>query len=197
MFTGIVSNLGKVKEIIKHKENLILEICADKNFLKEIQKGDSISVNGACLTVTQTMPKSFKADVMPETLKLTNINLLKKNSIVNLENPLKINEKISGHFVSGHIDDCCPILSYIKNKKGKILRIFLPKNLKKYIAYKGSVAINGVSLTVMEVNEKSFSVALIPYTLKNTNLGKLKNDDKVNIEVDLLARYLEKIYKTK
>ena len=193
MFSGIVSQLGTIKSIRKIDNNYSFQIKTKSDFLKQLSLGDSVSINGICLTTTEVKPTYFSVDVMPETQKLTNLKFLKENDVLNLENSLRINEKISGHFVSGHIDSCEKVLSFKEDKDGFILTVFLSPHLRKYITYKGSITINGVSLTVMKVNKESFSVALIPFTLENTNLGQLKKYDTVNIEIDLIARYVESL----
>ena len=195
MFSGIISHLGKVADIQKKDENSVLKINTKNSFLKDTEIGESIAVNGVCTTVTNIDSDTFSVDIMPETLRLTNLFDLNVEDTINLEKSLKIGDRISGHFVSGHVDSCEEVLSFTKTDDGKILTISLNEKINKYVPLKGSITINGVSLTVMDVDEKSCSIALIPHTLEETNLGKLEKSDKVNVEVDMIARYLEKINK--
>jgi len=190
MFTGIIEEIGIVKNISPEKNVSIFEI-ETKSILKNKKIGDSIAVNGACMTITNIQKKIFSFDVMAESLEKTNLKNLKKSDKVNLESALKLNQSLDGHIVQGHIDATGIVQSLKKIKKHVILEIKFPKNLKKYIAYKGSITINGVSLTISDTKAETFKVDLIPHTLKITNLGKLKKHDKVNLEVDIIARYLE------
>lgn len=193
MFTGIIREKGKIKEIRSGKTNVILVIEA-KKLLADAKPGDSVAVDGVCLTVTQRRGKQFNVDVMPETLKKTIIEKYRVGQKVNLEKPLKVGDTLDGHFVQGHVDGKGTIKSLIRDKKdGVILTVKFPQELGKYIAMKGSITINGVSLTVMGVTQDTVMVALIPTTLELTNLGGLKKGDEVNLEVDVLARYLEKL----
>ena len=193
MFTGIIREKGKIKEILSGKTNVILVIEA-KKLLADAKPGDSVAVDGVCLTVTQRRGKQFNVDVMPETLKKTIIEKYRVGQKVNLEKPLKVGDTLDGHFVQGHVDGKGTIKSLIRDKKdGVILTVKFPQELGKYIAMKGSITINGVSLTVMGVTQDTVMVALIPTTLELTNLGGLKKGDEVNLEVDVLARYLEKL----
>lgn len=184
MFTGIIKEIGFLKNKIKHSKAVFdLEIACKKIKPKA---GDSIAVNGVCLTVVKKTNTGFWTNVVSETFKKTNLKFLNTNSPVNLEPALKMNDKFDGHFVTGHIDDIGTVLKI----SARELIISFPKNLSKFIAKKGSVALNGVSLTVAKVQKNKLSVALIPFTNKNTNLGILKKGDKVNIEIDIIARYL-------
>ena len=191
MFSGIIQKTAKAKNIRRQGKNLWLQISAPKGFMARV--GESISVDGICSTVEQKTGKFFSFYFMPETLKRTNLNSVNNNHLFNLELPLTLNSLISGHLVSGHIDTTSKVKSI--NQEDKSIQIEFQIDLKftKYIIYKGSIAVNGVSLTVVTVNPNSFSVSLIPFTLKNTNLGQLKVGDIVNIEVDQIAKYLEKL----
>lgn len=184
MFTGIIKEIGILKKAAKSGTSLSLKISSKKIKAKA---GASISVNGACLTVTKKTKFGFEAEVMPETLRCTNLGKLHIGAQVNLEPSISAKDSFDGHFVTGHVDSSCKVL-----KTGSRLFIELPKKLAPFIAGKGSVAINGVSLTVAKVKKGNFEIALIPFTLKNTNLGKLKIGDYVNIEVDLIARYINR-----
>ncbi|PIP19396.1 MAG: riboflavin synthase [Candidatus Omnitrophica bacterium CG08_land_8_20_14_0_20_41_16] len=187
MFTGIVEELGEVKKISRRGAVTLFEIKADKT-LSETKIGESISVNGACLTVVQIGKDSFSFEVMPETLKVTNLGILRINEKVNLERSLKIGDRVSGHFVLGHID-CLGII----RKKGIVsgnlgFEIVVPVKFIKYCLLKGSIAIDGISLTIADKKSNTFMVYIIPHTLKNTTLSFKGPSDKVNIEFDMLAK---------
>ncbi|MBU1031671.1 riboflavin synthase [Patescibacteria group bacterium] len=188
MFTGIISNLGK----LNNKNGAIFTFSADSVFCKKISKGTSIAINGTCLTVFKKPTKnSFSVEVMPETQNKTMLGHLKINDLVNLELPLTPQSFLSGHIVQGHIDTVSKLLSIKKEKNSRILKFFTPRGFKKYIIEKGSIAINGVSLTIIKATKNNFTVGIIPYTWDNTMFHILKPADFVNIEVDILAKYLE------
>ncbi|MBD3341675.1 MAG: riboflavin synthase [Candidatus Lokiarchaeota archaeon] len=196
MFTGIIQETGKVLKIEKDKKASIFSI-QTKKILKDKKIGDSIAVNGTCVTITKIDGKNFDFDAMPETLEKTNFGELKKNSEVNLEPSMRLHQSLDGHFVQGHVDTTADVES-LKNIKNRIvLTVKFSPNISKYLAFKGSVTINGVSLTISDLQKDTFSVDLIPLTIEKTNLGKLKKGDKVNIEVDLVARYLERLLNNK
>lgn len=188
MFTGIIEKTGVIKKI--GKNNLTI---AARNFLADVKIGDSIAVNGVCLTVIDLDGGKFKIELMPETLRLTNFSNLKSGDKVNLEKSLKVGDKLDGHLVLGHVDGVCKVSKVHKVKSDVVLEFKTPRESMSYIARKGSVALDGVSLTVVDVNRRSgiFTVALIPHTLKNTTLDDKKLGDRVNIEVDILAKYLK------
>ncbi len=177
MFTGIIKSIGEVLEA----GNNLLRI--EHNL--EVAAGDSVAVNGVCLTVND----DFAFDVMDETLSCTNLGGLEVGDKVNLETGMELGDKIDGHLVSGHVDFVSEVIGF----DDEILRVSFPADYAKFFALKGSVAINGVSLTVSGLGEDWLEVSLVDFTLKNTNLGELKAGDKVNIEVDLIARYLERM----
>lgn len=181
MFTGIVKEIGSLKKTRTSSGITTLEITSK---LKP-KAGDSISVNGVCLTVTKKTASGFLVDVVKETLSRTNLGKLKVGEKVNLEPSLKIGDSLDGHFVTGHIDACGKVL-----KNGEELLVSFPAKLRPFIAKKGSITINGVSLTVANLKNTILTSALIPFTQKHTNLGLLKKGDLINIEVDILARYL-------
>jgi len=192
MFSGIVEELGEVKRISRRGNIILFEIKA-KKISEETKIGDSISLNGACLTVIKIDPAparrgwvSFEA--MPETLKITNLGLLKISDKANLERSLKMGDRISGHFVTGHVD-CIGIIRR-KNYIGGNLcfEVAVPLNFMKYILPKGSIAVDGISLTIVDKKSNAFTVYVIPHTLKNTTLGLKGPSDKVNIEFDILAK---------
>ncbi|MEK7524123.1 MAG: riboflavin synthase [Patescibacteria group bacterium] len=191
MFTGIIREIG----VIKSKTTSHTGVTAFTIGSKKLhpRPGDSIAINGACLTVVKKSKGSFGVEAIAETLKRTNLGLLASGGKVNLEPALKVGDSLDGHMVSGHIDDTVKILAMNQTKKDDvIMTLELPKNLSRFIVEKGSVTLNGVSLTVTSVKSGSFTVALIPYTLKETNLAELGAGSVINLEVDLIARYILK-----
>jgi len=192
MFTGIVKERGKILEIKKSKGKTRFAIFS-KIIVPKLKIGSSISCNGVCLTVVARRKNYFEVEAIPETLKRTNLGELKKGDFINLEPSLRLNDELGGHFVVGHIDATGEVLSIKKEGDSILMEIKPPKPLFKYIAHKGSISCDGVSLTIAKLKKDSFVVALIPHTLRVTNLSKKKINDKINLEVDLIARYLEKI----
>lgn len=191
MFSGIVQEIGTITDL--KTKNGLLELIVSCEKLSGIELGDSISVDGCCQTVTETFKKSFTVQATEETLQKTNFKNYKVNDKVNLEPALKLGDKISGHLVSGHVDSTGEIYEVINDGDNTIVKIKYPKELKKFIAKKGSVTVNGVSLTVIESNAEGnciFSFTLIPFTKSNTNLGLIKKGNLVNLEIDLVSRYL-------
>ncbi len=194
MFTGIIEEIGKIQRIHHSSDSCIFTISA-KKILSDMHIGDSIAVNGTCLTVCRFNENSFSADVMPETVRRTNLNALRSGSPVNLERAMPANGRFGGHIVSGHIDGTGVIQSFTKEKNAVWLKISARPELLRYIVEKGSIAIDGVSLTVAEINAKTFSVSLIPHTGEETILLTKKSGDMVNLECDILAKYIEKLCK--
>ena len=192
MFTGIIEETGTVQSITRHGSSIALCIAADK-VTEGTVVGDSIAVNGVCLTVTSLNGKRFTADVMPETVHRTSFSKLAAGSKVNLERALRASDRLGGHIVSGHVDGCGVIGSMVRDGIATRVTVKLPESLLRYIAVKGSVTIDGVSLTVTDVDANSFSVSLIPQTKAVTTLGDAKVGRIVNVEVDLLARYTERL----
>lgn len=189
MFTGIIEETGLVKTLSKNENNaLIIVECLD--VLKDTKIGDSISINGICQTVNDLSSHTFSAQVSSETLAVTTFP--KQGEKVNLERALTLNSRLGGHIVTGHIDGVAKVKNINKQSEFYNLNFEAEKILQKYIALKGSIAINGISLTVSGVNPDGFNAAIIPHTFKNTNLCELKQGDFVNIEVDILAKYIEK-----
>ena len=183
MFSGIVQEYSKsiLKEIKPY--GLSLSIKVSKKFTKGLKKGDSVAVNGVCLTVKKFKPEQIYFDVIHESLKLTNLNNLDSKAPANLERSLRLGEEIGGHLVSGHIHTKAKVLSFEKGKEN-LLKVQLPNSISNYILKKGYVAINGISLTVVKVNNKSFLTSIIPETLQNTNLKFIEEGTIVNIEAD-------------
>lgn len=192
MFTGIIEEVGVIEELDNRGSYARINIGC-KRILEDIKIGDSISVNGVCLTVTDISGKGFYADVMPETYRRTNLSLLKKGDKVNLERAMKLNGRFGGHIVLGHVDGVGEIIEKEKEHNAIIYSIRPPFELLKYIIFKGSVAIDGISLTVSELEENCFKVSIIPHTAENTILSEKRNGDKVNIECDVIGKYVERL----
>ena len=196
MFSGIIENKGTVKEFKKCKD-YILVLDTDLNF-SDIKKGSSVCCNGVCLTVTSKKRHSKKTklsfDVSKETVNCTNFSQLKIGDLINIEKSLRVGDEISGHFVFGHVDDTAELVSKKKVGSSYELKFRVSKSLRKFIAKKGSVAINGISLTINNIKKYEISLNIIPYTWSKTNLHSLKVGDRINLEVDMLARYVTKNY---
>lgn len=191
MFTGIVEEVGSLKEISLGSGFGNIEINASK-VLEETKIGDSIAVNGVCLTVNKLNDNSFVADIMGETLNRTNLGKLKTGDNVNLERALKLSDRLGGHIVSGHIDGKGKIISIDHKEDGTWFTISADKEILKYIIFKGSIAIDGISLTVAYVDNEVFKVSVIPHTLNNTILAYKIEGSEVNLENDLVGKYIEK-----
>ena len=191
MFTGIIEEVGLVKAITNNK---IVVKCSD--ILSQIAIGDSVAVNGVCLTVTAFDSAEFCADISPETYRITNLQNIKLNDFVNLERAMLANGRFGGHIVSGHIDGIGQIVSVISNSDFYDFEIKLAPTEARYVIKKGSITINGISLTVAEVVNDRVKLAIIPHTFENTNLKRLKIGDVVNVEVDIFAKYIEKFLST-
>ena len=191
MFTGIIEELGKILDVTSNK--ITVECVA---VLEGTKLGDSIAVNGVCLTVVQILSHGFIADVSPETFKVTALGDLSVGDFVNLERAMKADGRFGGHIVSGHVDGRGKFISCKKSGVFYELEIELPSELAKYTIKKGSIAINGISLTIAELDKNRVNVAMIPHTYENTNIKNLKNGDFVNIEVDMVAKYIEKFLST-
>ena len=195
MFTGIIKNKAEFVSLKKDKSKYFLTLSTVQKFTnKDI--GSSISINGICLTLIRAKLIKNKCQIMfylsPETLRLSNLRFLKKKENVNIEKSLRFGDEISGHFVQGHVDDCSSI-SKIKIKRGSwYINVKYKQKFKKYIIKKGSIAINGVSLTIVSVSKNYFQLVIIPHSLKLTNLINLKKNDKVNVEFDIILKYLNR-----
>lgn len=193
MFTGIVEDVGTVKELKPRKEEVILTIQPGNVDVKEIKLGESISVNGTCLTVTSVGKSTFTVEASHETLKRTNLSRLGVGSKVNLERSLKLGDRLGGHIVNGHVDGFGKVESTQRRGKSVEFWFSLPSELSKYIVEKVSVAVDGVSLTINEVKGNRFSVNIIPYTQEATIFADLKPGDYVNVECDIIGKYVEKL----
>jgi len=194
MFNGIISNTGIIKKISKQNNNCIIYIKTNMSFNKN-EIGSSISTSGVCLTLNSFKNNVIKFFISKETLSKTTFKNLKSGSCVNLEKSLKFGERISGHFVQGHVDTTSTIKNISHIGKSLVIKFRLSRKYLKYLVYKGSISINGVSLTVSRVLNNAFEISVIPQTLKLTNLIYLKKNDRVNIEFDLMGKYIKKIFK--
>lgn len=194
MFTGIIETTGVIKKI-GNKNGKVYFTVAVKNFLRDIKIGSSIACDGVCLTVIKKTKDDFVVELMPETLKVAKFEQSKTGDLINLEKSLKIGERLDGHFVMGHADGTGVVDKIIQDGEYREIIIKASQKLIKYFALKGSVSVNGASLTISGVEKNKFKVSLITHTLKITNLSSLRVGDMVNLEIDMLARYLEAFYR--
>ena len=193
MFTGIIKKVSKVHNVYNKKGSLFVEINIPRGW--KIELGESISINGVCSTVKKVSKKSFTVEYMPETVGKTTVGSYKKGTEVNLEKSLRMSDLLDGHLVQGHVDTTGKIVEIKKVKKSKVLKIEVPKEFMKFLAPKGSVSVDGISLTIVDSKKDWLAVSLVSYTLENTNLGKIKVGEKVNIETDAIAKYIFNILK--
>ena len=191
MFTGLIEEIGEVKFRSQKSNSLILGIKGEKT-LKDSRAGDSICVDGVCLTISNIKNKILFFDVMAETLKVSTLKEIRIGKRINLERALKVDARFGGHFVSGHIDGIGKIIGITLRGNSKEIKIATPSDFMQFIVPKGSIAVDGVSLTVVDAGRNYFTVSLIPHTLKNSTLGMRRQGDKVNIELDILAKYVAK-----
>jgi riboflavin synthase len=196
MFTGIVEEVGKIRKIEQRGENRRITIEA-ANTPKELGTGHSVAVSGVCLTALDIKPKSFCADLAPETWVRTSFSRIHESALVNLELPMKADGRFGGHIVQGHVDGVGKVVEFerIADSENWWLHIALPSEIEKYTVYKGSICIEGISLTVAKLEQNRCSIAIIPHTVELTNLGSLKPGDPVNLEADVIAKYVEKMMK--
>jgi riboflavin synthase len=191
MFTGLVQELGRVRAIERESAGVRLEV--ETSLAGELSQGDSIAVNGVCLTAVEVKDGSFRADVMNETLRRSSLGPLEPGAQVNLELPLRAEDRLGGHFVQGHVDATGSVDSVTVEGFSSVVRITCAPDVLRYVVEKGSIAVDGVSLTVAEIDDEGFSVSLIPETLERTTLGSAVPGRVVNLEVDVLAKYVEKL----
>ena len=194
MFTGIIEEVGRVTNIGHENENRRLTV-SSSNLVKELKKGDSIAVSGVCLTAVELTPKSFGADLAEETWNRTSFSRIQPGALVNLELPMRADGRFGGHIVQGHVDGTGKFvaLDEIPGADNYWLRIEIPTDLARYVIFKGSLSIEGISLTVAKVEGTEVTVAIIPHTTEMTNLKSLKPGDPVNLEVDMIAKYVERM----
>lgn len=195
MFTGITEEIGEIKKIESHSKGAVIEIECSK-ILSDTKVGNSILVNGVCTTVVELNFNTFKADISEETLAITTFLNLKPGDKINLERAITLNCRLGGHIVSGHVDCNAKILSVIKSDEFYNFKFKIQEGFEKYIVKKGSITINGVSLTISNVEKRIFDCAIIPHTFENTVLKYSKPNEIVNIETDILAKYIEKFLLT-
>ncbi len=193
MFTGIIQSVGRVACIEARGGDVRLRIDTASLDLAGLATGDSIAVSGVCLTAVDLFARSFTADVSGETLACTTLRMLREGDPVNLERALRLGDSLGGHLVAGHVDGVAKVLDMHQDARSQRWRFLSPDSLARYIARKGSICVDGVSLTVNEVDGSSFAVNLVPHTIANTAFSHRKPGDEVNIEIDLLARYVERI----
>ena len=191
MFSGIIKHTGRISQIYRNNNNCVIEILSKIKFSKS-EIGSSISCSGACLTLEKYKGSLIKFYISKETLSRTNFKSLNKGDLINLEKSLKYGDRISGHFVQGHVDTTSTIKKIDFVGKSWFVNFKLPKKYKKYLIQKGSITINGVSLTISKILKNGFQIVVIPQTLKLTNLMDLKEKDVVNIEFDVLGKYIQK-----
>lgn len=192
MFTGIIEELGRVTAVEKLGDAIRLRIAAP-GVLGDAKLGDSIAVNGVCLTVAERSDAEFWADCIQETLNRSSLGELREGSVVNLERAARIDARLDGHIVQGHVDGTSRLISRTKSEHWEVLRFELPATLAHYVVEKGSIAVNGTSLTVSALGEEYFEVSLIPVTLRDTIFGTLVEGAIVNLEVDVIAKYVERM----
>ena len=193
MFTGIIRGLGNIAELRKVEGDVRIVIDAGETDLGALALGDSVAVNGVCLTVISLEAGGFAADVSRETLSLTSLGQCEAGALVNLEPALRAGEPLGGHLVSGHVDGLATLVSDIPDARSRRLRFSVPEQLQRFIAAKGSVTLDGISLTVNTTDAGQFDVNIVPHTLAVTNLGQRVVGNQVNLEVDMLARYVDQL----
>ena len=194
MFTGIIEEMGTIKQIKTVSPQAIKLVVGAKKILTDVHLGDSISINRICLTVTDFNAEQFQVDVMPETIKSTSLSSLVEGSKINLERSMPANGRFGGHFVSGHVDGTGKIIKKERQENAIYYTIELPENLVTYTLLKGSIAVDGVSLTIFKRNNNTFTISLIPHTVSETILGLKKEGDIVNIECDMFAKYVHQMF---
>jgi len=193
MFTGIVAETGTIRSLHRESKGATIVISAP-SIPPTLRIGDSVAVNGVCLTVIRVAADNFACDLSSETLERSSFGEASPGKIVNLERPLAVGDRLGGHFVQGHVDGVGRMLSTKASGEGLLMTFSFPRELEKYLVYKGSVAVDGISLTVASVGKDSFDVAVIPHTLRATNLKQLRAGDPVNLEADILAKYFERYF---
>lgn len=191
MFTGIIEEVGRVRSLRRQAESGVLGI-ETRSVGAELKPGESIAVNGACLTVTDRKGYGFLCDLSPETIQRTTLGAARRGMVVNLERPLSLGSRLGGHFVQGHVDGIGRLVSRSPGGDASIVTVEYPTELERYLVHKGSVAVDGISLTIAGLKGNAFTVAVIPFTLKTTNIGALQIGSAVNLEVDILGKYVER-----
>ena len=193
MFTGIIESVGEIKSIVQNQKNIDMEILSPIS--GELRVDESISHNGVCLTVTEFNSKSHKVTLVDETLKKSNFSNVKVGSLLNLERSMKANGRLDGHIVQGHVDDTAKCVNIVDQSNSWLYTFKISKDFSNYIIEKGSICVNGVSLTCYNINDDEFTVAIIPHTYEFTNFNLINIGELVNIEFDILGKYINKILK--
>ena len=193
MFTGIIEEVGTIQDLRLLAQGAIITVGAERS-TPGLKIGDSIAVNGVCLTATRVGAGFFLSDISAETLKISTFKQTKQGSRVNLERSLMVGDRLGGHFVQGHVDGVGRLISRTRSGEGFEVSFDFPRELERYLVYKGSIAVNGISLTISSLVRGIFSVAVIPHTFESTNLGQLIIGDPVNLEVDILGKYFERFF---
>ncbi|HEX5195144.1 MAG TPA: riboflavin synthase [Solirubrobacteraceae bacterium] len=191
MFTGLIADLGEIAGVARSADGVVLTVSS--SLTDELSEGDSIAVNGVCLTATAVRDGRFEAEVMNETLRLSSLAEAGAGSLVNLELPMRVSDRFGGHVVQGHVDGVGRIVSVTPDGFSRRVEIEAPDEVLRYVVHKGSITVDGISLTVSALGERSFTVSLIPETLERTNLGDAGTGTIVNLEVDVLAKYVERL----
>jgi len=192
MFTGIIEEVGQVSAISKSEDIFQITIETD-SILNESKVGDSIAINGVCLTITSMNDNLFTSDIVKETIEKTNLQYIKSGDQVNLERAMRADSRFDGHIVQGHVEGLAKVKKIEKDENSFIIKIKIPIELKKYCIHKGSIAINGVSLTIASIKENLIDIWIIPHTLSHTTFGIIKESSYVNVETDVIAKYVEKL----
>lgn len=195
MFTGIIETMGTIRRITDGEAARHLTV-ASATVRPGLKIGDSIAINGTCLTVTSLGDDEFEVEAVPETLRLTNIGDLSVDDGVNLERPMPASGRFDGHIVQGHVDGVGTVESIVSEGQGSRLRVRYPQELRRYVVHKGSITVDGISLTVAHLDEDAFEIAVIPHTLEVTALGNRGPGDRLNLEVDVIAKYVERMMET-
>jgi riboflavin synthase len=193
VFTGIIEETGVIQDLSVIAEGAVITI-ASKVIPAGLKIGDSVSINGVCLTATRVEADSFLCDISSETLQRSTFQKAKKGIMVNLERSLMVGGRLGGHFVLGHVDDVGKLAGKISSGEGYEISFNFPQKLERYLVHKGSIAVNGISLTIASLGKGSFSVAVIPHTYRSTNLSQLMIGDAINLEVDILGKYFERFF---
>lgn len=191
MFTGLIKDLGEITEVAHSSDGVVLTVAS--RLADELSEGDSIAVNGVCLTATSAGSEQFSAEVMNETLRRSSLAETRAGAQVNLELAMRMSDRLGGHVVQGHVDGMGRIISVSSDGFSRRVEVQAPEEVLRYVVHKGSITVDGISLTVAELGERSFTVSLIPETLERTNLGRATTGTIVNLEVDVLAKYVERL----
>ena len=192
MFTGIIEDIGTIEKVSPISGGISLTI-RSKKIMEDIAVNDSVCIDGVCLTVTKFDKNSFLVDAVGATLEKTTFNKVKADTLVNLERSVKLSDRLGGHLVQGHVNGIGIITEIKKLGENYLVKIIIPEELERYLIKEGSIAINGISLTIAELNKSEISISVIPHTWQNTNLKDKKVNEKVNVEIDILAKYVEKL----